>query len=166
MNLAMIPQTALATKLRRADNQPLACVLTLLGTSGIWKVLHFLIGMYKRSNTFRAPGDGEGGGRPRGSGAMPPFLRSEPLGRRGRGPSPGALALTMLNWGPQEEPKRARALRGSRLDVHTELPIACVQRSRLDVHTELPIVCVQRSRLDVHTELPIVCVGGSLRGPI
>ena len=60
----------------------------------------------------------------------------------------------------------AQALRGSRLDVHTELPIVCVQRSRLDVHTELPIVCVQRSRLDVHTELPIVCVRGSLRSPI
>ena len=41
VNLAMIPQTALATKLRRAENQPLACVLTLHGTSDIWKVLHF-----------------------------------------------------------------------------------------------------------------------------
>ena len=67
------------------------------------------------------------------------------LGQRGRGSSPGALALTMLTWGPQEEPKRGRALRGSRLDVHTELPIVCVQRSRLDIHTELPIVCVRGS---------------------
>ena len=66
-----------------------------------------------------------------------------PLGRRGRGPSPGALVLIMLTWGPQEEPKHGRALQGSRLDVHTELPIVCVQRSRLDVHTELPIVCVR-----------------------
>ena len=32
VDLAMISQTALATKLRRADNQPLACVLTLHNT--------------------------------------------------------------------------------------------------------------------------------------
>ena len=115
----------------------------------------------------RGPSPGAQAGRPYQlrwcSGGSQAAVPSEPLGRRGRGPSPGALALTMLTWGPQEEPKRARALRGSRLDVHTELPIVCVQRSRLDVHTELPIVCVQRSRLDVHTELPIVCVRGSLR---
>ena len=39
-------------------------------------------------------------------------------------------------------------------------------KSHLNVHTELPIICVQRSRLGVHTELPIVCVRGSLRSPI
>ena len=61
------------------------------------------------------------------SGGPQAAVPSENLGRRGRVPSPGALALTMLTWGPQEEPKRARALRGSRLDVHTELPIVCVQ---------------------------------------
>ena len=33
----MISQTALATKLRRADNQPLACVLTLHYTPDIYK---------------------------------------------------------------------------------------------------------------------------------
>ena len=80
-------------------------------------------------------------------------------------PSPRALALAMLTWGPQEEPKRGRALRGSRLDVHTELPIVCVQRSCLDMHTELAIACVQPSRLDVYTELPIVCVRGSPFAP-
>ena len=39
----MISQTALATKLRRADNQPLACVLTLYNTSDIYKVSISLI---------------------------------------------------------------------------------------------------------------------------
>ena len=34
----MIYQTVLATKLRRADNQPLACVLTLHNTSDIYKM--------------------------------------------------------------------------------------------------------------------------------
>ena len=38
MDLAIISQTALTTKLRRADNQPLACVLTLHNTSDIYKV--------------------------------------------------------------------------------------------------------------------------------
>ena len=94
--------------------------------------------MYKRSNAFRVPGrrgrgpsPGAQAGRPYRwcSGGSQAAVPSEPLGRRGRGPSLGALALTMLTWGPQEEPKRARALRGSRLDVHTELQIVCVQRS-------------------------------------
>ena len=39
----MISETALATKLRRADNQPLACVLTLHNTSDIYKVSISLI---------------------------------------------------------------------------------------------------------------------------
>ena len=39
----MISQTALATKLRRADNQPLGCVLTLHDTSDIYKVSISLI---------------------------------------------------------------------------------------------------------------------------
>ena len=43
VDLAMISQTALATKLRRADNQPLACVLTLHNTSDIYKVSISLI---------------------------------------------------------------------------------------------------------------------------
>ena len=43
MDLGMISQTALATKLRRADNQPLACVLTLHNTSDIYKVSISLI---------------------------------------------------------------------------------------------------------------------------
>ena len=34
----MISQTALATNLRRADNQPLACVLTLHNTPDIYRV--------------------------------------------------------------------------------------------------------------------------------
>ena len=53
-----------------------------------------------------------------------------PLGRRGWGPSPGALAITMLTGGRgarasgrAEARPHARALRGSRLDVHTELPM-------------------------------------------
>ena len=62
----------------------------------------------------------------------------------------------MLTWGLRKS-RSARALRGSRFGVHTELPIVCVQRIRLEVHTELQVVCVQRSRLDVDTELPIVC---------
>ena len=43
VDLAMISQTTLATKLRRADNQPLACVLTLHNTSDIYKVCISLI---------------------------------------------------------------------------------------------------------------------------
>ena len=39
----MISQTAIATKLLRADNQPLACVLTLHDTSDIYKVSISLI---------------------------------------------------------------------------------------------------------------------------
>ena len=39
----MISQTALATKLRRADNQPLACLLSLHDTSNIYKVSISLI---------------------------------------------------------------------------------------------------------------------------
>ena len=126
------------------------------------------------------PRAGGGGGRPQGLGLADPTSgagaravlkrpsRQSP-GPARAGPSPGALALTMLTWGPQEKPKGGRTpdvhtelpivcVQRSRLDVHTELPIVCVQRSRPDVHTELAIVCVQPSRLDVHTELPIVCV--------
>ena len=43
VDLAMISQTALATKLRRADNQPLACVSTLHNISDIYKVSISLI---------------------------------------------------------------------------------------------------------------------------
>ena len=48
------------------------------------------------------------------------FLRLEPQGRRGWGPSAGALTMHTRRpqgFGPQEEPHA----RGSRLDVHTEL---------------------------------------------
>ena len=78
---------------------------------------------FSSGRPVRVPGLARAGAVPRGTGSHYAHL--------------GAAAL-----GPQEELKRARALRGSRLDVHTELPIVCVQRSRLDVHTELPIVCV------------------------
>ena len=67
----------------------------------------FLIGMYKRSNAFRAP-DRRGRGPSPGAQAGRPYqlrwcsggsqvaVPSEPLGQQGWGPSPGALALTML----------------------------------------------------------------------
>ena len=69
------------------------------------------------------------------------FLRnaipSVPLGRRGWGPSPGAL--TMLTWGPQglgpqEEPKR----RHTPEEVVLTYIHNCLSTwQRLDVHTEL-----------------------------
>ena len=45
--------TALATKLRRADNQPLACGLTLHNTSDIYKVSISLIAACKGSSNRR-----------------------------------------------------------------------------------------------------------------
>ena len=44
----MISQTPLATKLRRADNQPLACVLTLHITSDMNKVSISLIATHQQ----------------------------------------------------------------------------------------------------------------------
>ena len=133
-----------------------------------------IIGMYKMRSEPQAS---EGGGNTQGrrlaystSSAGAGAVLKRPSCQSpwaGEGPSPGALALTVFTWGPQEEPKRCRALRGSHLDVHTELPTVCVQRSHLDVHTELPIVCVQRSRLDVHTVANCLCTWPqSLRCPI
>ena len=87
----------------------------------------------------------EGGGRPQGH-----WLSLCSLGGRGARAS-----------GRAEARPHARALRGSRLDVHTELPIVCVQRSRLDVHTELAIICVRGSPvllLDLHFMIINLCI--------
>ena len=177
----MIPQTALARKLRRADNQPLACVLTPHGTSGIWKVLHFSNCDFHPTHSYREePRAGGGGGRPQkrrladptssaGARAVLMVLRnavpSEPWAGEGGGRPQGLwLSLCSLGaaaLGPQEEPKCGR--------TPEEVVSTYIQNCHLFVyvgasHRTYRIgnwLCTWE-HLDVHTEWAIVCVRGSL----
>ena len=149
MNLAMIPQTALATKLRRAANRPLACVLTPHGTSGIWKVLHFSdCDLHPTILPGRAPGRRDGGPSPGAQAGRPyqlrwcsgsfrvffetPSRQSPWAGEGGGRPQGHWLSLCSLGGCGARASGRAEAwprARGSRLDVHTELAIVCLRGS-------------------------------------
>ena len=79
---------------------------------------------------------------------MPPFLRSEPRAGEGLGPSPGALALTMLTWGPQEKPKRGRTP-----ELCEEVVSTYIQNCQLFVYSEVVSTYIQNCQLFVYSEV-------------
>ena len=141
MNLAMIPQTALATKLRRADNHPLACVLTLHGTSCIWKVLHFSNCDLQSTHSYR----------------------EEP---RPQGHWLSLCSLGAAAFGPQEEPKRGRTpelceevvstyIPNCQLFVYSEVVSTYIQNWKfLFVYSQVVSTYIQSCQLFVYVGPP------------
>ena len=117
-----------------------------------------LIGMYKRSNAFRAPGR-RGRGPSSGAQASRPYqlrwcsggsqaaVPSEPLGRRGRGPSPRALALTMLTLGPRRSGLRKRARTP---EFCEDVVSTYIQNCQLFVYSEVVSTYIQNCQLFVY----------------
>ena len=128
----MIPQTALATRLRRADNQPLACVLTLHGTSGIWKVLHF-------SNCDLHPTHS---------------YREEP---RPQGHWLSLCSLGAAAFGTQKEPKRGRTP-----ELCEEVVSTYIQNWQLFMYSQVVSTYIQSCQLFVYVGPPKMVYSPSL----